>query len=139
MNAPELTGAIDRRLAILRGNCMGAAVLLIVEFGIGTGVNLYVAPPLHRSFLDTVFGPSALAAHGLVGLLLFGAAAAALVRAIRSGKVVVFTAVGLAAIVAAGAAGASFAADQADGASLAMALATAVAMFCYLGAVFNVG
>ena len=35
------------RLATLRGNCMGAAVLLIIQFGIGIGVNLYVTLPNH--------------------------------------------------------------------------------------------
>jgi hypothetical protein len=51
--------------------------------------------------------------------------------------VVVFTALGLAAIVAAAIAGASFVGNQAPGASLAMALATAVAMFGYLAAIFS--
>ena len=37
--------AATPRLAALRGNCMGAAVLLIVQFGLGIGVNLYVTLP----------------------------------------------------------------------------------------------
>jgi hypothetical protein len=44
------------RLSALRGNCMGAAVLLIVQFGLGMGVNLYVTLPAGKSFLSTVFG-----------------------------------------------------------------------------------
>ena len=125
------------RLAALRGNCMGAAVLLIVQFGLGMGVNLYVTLPARKSFLSTVFGSAVLAAHAIVALALLGAAIAALVRAIRARRVVVFTALGLAAIVAAAIAGASFVGNQATGASLAMALATAVAMFCYLAAIFS--
>ena len=66
-----------------------------------------------------------------------GAAIAALVRAIRARRAIAFTSVGLAAILAAAAAGASFAGHQSNGASLTMALATAVAMFCYLAAVFS--
>lgn len=124
-------------LAALRGNCMGAAVLLIIEFGLGMGVNLFVALPEHRPFFSSVFGSAVLAAHAIVALALLGAAIGAVVRAIRARRAVAFTSVGLAAILAAGAAGASFAASPADGASLAMALATAVAMFCYLGAVFR--
>ena len=125
------------RLAALRGNCMGAAVLLIVQFGLGIGVNLYVTLPAHKAFLSTVFGSAVLAGHAIVALALLGAAIAALVRAIRARRVVVFTALGLAAIVAAAIAGASFVGNQATGASLAMALATAVAMFGYLAAIFS--
>jgi hypothetical protein len=129
--------AATPRLAALRGNCMGAAVLLIVQFGLGMGVNLYVTLPAHKSFLPTVFGSAALAAHAIVALVLLGAAIGALVRAIRIRRAIAFTSVGLAAILAAGAAGASFAGQQSNGASLGMALATAVAMFCYLAAIFS--
>jgi hypothetical protein len=125
------------RLTALRGNCMGAAVLLIVQFGLGMGVNLYVTLPAHKSFLSTVFGSAVLAVHAIVALVLLGAAIGALVRAIRARRAVAFTSVGLAAIIAAAIAGAAFAGNQANGASLAMALATAVAMFCYLAAIFS--
>ncbi len=125
------------RLAALRGNCMGAAVLLIIEFGLGMGVNLYVTLPEHKSFLSEVFGSAVLAAHAIVALALLGAAIAALVRAIRARKAIMFTSAGLAAILVAAIAGASFVGSQSNGASLSMALATAVAMFCYLAAVFS--
>ena len=126
------------RLAALRGNCMGAAVLLIVQFGLGIGVNLYVTLPAHKSFFATVFDSIPVAVHAIVALALLGAAIAALVRALGVRRAVVFTSAGRDAIVAAAAAGVSFAAGQSDGASLAMALATAVAMFCYLAAIFSV-
>jgi hypothetical protein len=125
------------RLAALRGNCMGAAVLLIIEFGIGIGVNLYVTLPDHKSFLPAVFGSAVLAVHAIVALVLLGAAIGALVRAIRARTAIVFTSVGLAAILIAAIAGSSFVSSQSNGASLAMALATAAAMFCYLAAVFS--
>jgi hypothetical protein len=125
------------RLAALRGNCMGAAVLLIVQFGLGVGVNLYVTLPAHKSFFGTVFGSAVLAVHAIVALVLLGAAIGALTRAIRARRAIVFTSAGLAAILAAAAAGASFAGSQSNGSSLAMALATAVAMFCYLAAIFS--
>jgi hypothetical protein len=125
------------RLAALRGNCMGAAVLLIVQFGLGMGANLYVTLPAGKSFLSTVFGSAVVAVHAIVGLVLLGAAIGALVRAVRARRAVAFTSVGLAAIVAAAIAGASFVGNQGNGASLAMALATAVAMFCYLAAIFS--
>jgi hypothetical protein len=126
-----------RRLAALRGNCMGAAVLLIIQFGLGIGINLYVTLPKHKSFFPTVFSSPALAVHAIVALLLLGAVISALVRAIGSRRAIVFTSAGLAAVVAAAIAGASFAGNQSNGASLGMALATAVAMFCYLAAIFT--
>jgi hypothetical protein len=129
--------ATPQRLATLRGNCMGAAVLLIIMFGLGIGVNLYVTLPRNKSFFATVFGSAALAAHAIVALVLIGAAIGALVRATRSRRAIVFTSAGLAAVLVAAIAGASFAGNQSSGASLAMALATAVAMFCYLAAVFS--
>src|SRR5579859_2543866 len=127
----------DTRTSALRGNCMGAAVLLIVQFALGMGVNLYVTLPKHKSFLPTVFGSGLLAAHAIVALLLLGAAIGALVRAIRASAAIAYTAVGLTAVLSAGIAGASFVGRAANTASLAMALATAVAMFCYLAAVFT--
>jgi len=133
------TGAAtsSRRLAALRGNCMGAAVLLIIQFALGIGVNLYVTLPNHKPFFSTVFGSALLATHVIVAVLLLGASIGALVRAIGARRVIVLTAVGLAAVLAAAIAGATFTSGQNDGASLAMALATAVAMFSYLAAIFK--
>jgi len=129
--------APQSRLNTLRGNCMGAAVLLIVQFGLGIGINLYVTLPRDKSFFSTIFGSAPLAAHVVVALLLVGACVSALVRAIRARRAIVPTSVGMAAVVAAGFAGSSFAVNGSDGASLGMALATAIAMFCYLAAVFS--
>jgi len=127
----------SRRLGALRGNCMGAAVLLIVQFGLGIAVNLYVTLPKHKPFFSTVSGSALLAAHVIVAVALLGASISALVRAIRARRVIVPTAVGLAAVLAAAIAGAAFTSSQNTGASLAMALATAVAMFSYLAAIFH--
>src|SRR5262245_52378398 len=125
------------RLAALRGTCMGAAVLLIVQFAIGMGVNLYIEVPSGKSFLAAVFSSALLAAHAIVALALLGASVSALVRAIRARAVVVPAAAGTAAIVAAAAAGGTFVNSGSDGASLTMALGTAVAMLCYATAIFR--
>jgi hypothetical protein len=125
------------RLAALRGNCMGAAILLIVQLAIGMGVNLYVEVPSGKSFLAAVFSSALLAAHVIVALALLGASVSALVRAIRARTVVVPAAAGTAAIVAAAGAGGTFVNSGNDGASLAMALGAAVAMFCYATAIFR--
>ena len=133
------TGLSARRLGALRGNCMGAAVLLIVQFGLGIAVNLYVTLPKHKPFFSTVFGSALLAAHVIVAVVLLGASISALVRAIRARRVIVPTAVGFTAVLTAVIAGAAFTGNQNAGASLAMALATAVAMFSYLAAIFSTG
>jgi hypothetical protein len=131
------TPASDRELTALRGNCMGAAVLLIIQFALGIGVNLYVTLPADKPFFSTVFGSAALAAHFIVALLLLAASISALVRAIRAKRAIVFTTLGLAAILVAWIGGSSFIGDQGNGASLTMALATAAGMFSYLAAVFG--
>ena len=125
------------RLATLRGNCMGAAVLVIIQFGIGIGVNLYIEVPENKTFLPAVFSSTALAAHAIVAVVLLAAAISALVRAIRLRRAIALTAVGLAAILVAAFAGASFVGNASNGPSLTMALATAVAMFSYLAAVYS--
>ena len=84
-----------------------------------------------------MFGSALLAAHVIVALVLLGASISALVRAIRARRVIVPTAVGFAAVLAAAIAGATFTGTQNTGASLAMALATAVAMVSYLAAIFH--
>ena len=129
--------AAPPRLATLRGNCMGAAVLLIVQFALGIGLNLYVTLPSGKSFFATVFSSAALAVHAIVALALLGAAISAVVRAVRARRAVAFTSAGLVAILVAAGAGVSFAGNQSNGASLTMALATAAAMFCYLAAIFS--
>ena len=143
MTTTQPTRAAERTagLRALRGNCMGAAVLLVVQFGLGTAVNLYVTLPSGKSFWSTVFSQGAVAVHAIVALLLIGAAVSALIRSIRAGHrlMVWFTSGGLLAVVVAAASGVAFVRDGNDGASLTMALAAAVALFCYLAAIFALG
>jgi hypothetical protein len=47
---PGTATARSAGLRALRGNCMGAAVLLVIQFGLGTAVNLYVTLPSGKSF-----------------------------------------------------------------------------------------
>ena len=90
----------------LRGNCMGAAVLLVIQFGLGTAINLYVTLPTGKSFWSKVFSDGAVAVHAIVALLLIGASVSALVRSIRARDrlLVALTSAGLAAIIVAAAA-----------------------------------
>lgn len=134
-----------RRLERLRGASMGAAVMLVIQFGLGVGVNLYVTLPAGgsggRSVGDAFSSGALLAVHTVLGLLLIVTAVSLLVRAIaaRHRPVIVTSAVGLLAIIAAAGSGASFVNDGTNGASLGMALATAVAMLCYLVSLFILG
>jgi hypothetical protein len=111
---------------------MGALVMLIIQFALGIGVNLYIEP--HKGGIGEAFsnGPL-LAIHAVLGLLLIIAAIGQLVLAIRArhGAIIGASVLGLIAIVAAASSGGSFLSDHTDGASLGMALATAVAMLCY--------
>jgi hypothetical protein len=118
-----------------------AAVLLVIQFGLGTAVNLYVTLPTGKSFWSKVFGDGAVAVHAIVALLLIGAAVSALVRSIRARHrlLVVLTSASLVAIVVAAASGVAFVRNESNGASLSMALAAAVALFCYLAAIFALG
>ena len=137
------------RLNALRGNSMGAAVLLILQYALGIGVNLYVSVPaadqgaglataVGRSLAN---GPVALSVHSALGLLLVVTGISALARAIlaRHPALIVTSAVGLAAITGAGFSGAAFVGNGKDAASLAMALFTALAMLSYLASVFILG
>ena len=73
----------------------------------------------------------------IVALVLLGASISALVRAIRARRVIVPTAIGLAAVLAAATAGATFTSTQNNGASLVMALAAAVALVSYVAVIFH--
>jgi hypothetical protein len=123
----------ERQLSGLRRASLGALVMLVVQFGLGSGVNLYISLPAKGSAGDAFSSGPLLALHAVVGLLLVVAAIGLLVRAIiaRHGPVIAAAAVGLVAIATAATQGFSFVRDGANAASLAMALATGVAMLCY--------
>ncbi len=137
--------AADRQLERLRGASLGAAVMLVIQFGLGIGVNLYVILPAAgrggRSLGQAFSNGAILAAHAVLGLLLVVTALSLLVRAIiaRHGPVIVTSAVGLLAILAAAGFGGSFVHSSTNGASMGMAMATGVAMLCYIAALFILG
>jgi hypothetical protein len=121
-----------QRIERLRGAAMGALVMLILQFALGSAVNLYSTP--HKGGAGEAFsnGPL-LALHAVLGVLLILAAIGLLVQSVMAGYrfMIVLSAVGLIAIVGAAVNGVTFLSNQQAGASLGMALATAVAMFCY--------
>ena len=131
-----------RRLSGLRTNSAAICVMLLAEYGLGMGVNLYLhVPPADRGGgMVAAVGrvltsqPAALAVHAALGLLMLVAGISVLIRAVmaRRWPAIVASAAGLLAIVGAAGSGARFVSDGQVGASMAMAVLTAVALLCYL-------
>ena len=123
------------RTAGLRAASLAVLIVLIVQFALGIGVNLYVTLPAaghpgHSSW----FGNGALLAiHAALGMFLILAAIFVLVRAImaRNVTLIVTSAAGLVAILLAAFFGSGFTSKLTNGYSLGMAIATAVALACY--------
>ena len=125
------------RLARIRMSSLGGVIMLIIQFILGIVYNLYGTAPTASKSIG-LFSSPLLALHVIVALLLVIAAVGQLIRAIgtRHRLTIWMSAIGLAAILAAGFAGMGFAGNGAAGASLAMALAFAVALAAYVVLVF---
>jgi hypothetical protein len=132
----------DRKMSALRRASLASLVMLIVQFALGVGVNLYVTLPAAgsggRKSSDAFTSGPALALHVVLGLLLVVAAIGLLVQGIRAkhGPVIALAAVGLLAIVGAVMQGFSFVHSSTNGASMGMAVAGTVAMACYVVVLF---
>ena len=135
------TNETTRRVWALRGSAFGAVTMLVVQLGLGMWVNLYATLPRsdHGSGLLSAIGgaltsgPLGLTLHALLGLALLATGLGAMVRAqaLRAPAWIVATVVAFAALLVAVLLGARFVGSGATEASLGMALATAVALFCY--------
>lgn len=111
---------------------MGALSMVVLEFVLGTGVNLYVKPArggLHEAFAN---GPL-LAMHAVLGILLVVAAFDLMIRAIIAGHRPVITgaAIGLLSILGAAFYGIGFLRTGSAAASMGMTVAAGVSMLCY--------
>jgi hypothetical protein len=135
--AAKAAGAAEkdpaRAVRRLRRASSGVLFMLILQFVLGMGVNLYITPA--KGGVGEAFsnGPL-LALHSVLGLLLIISAIDLVVRAIRARQRLVIGAsvLGLAAIAGAAANGVVFLKNAQAGASMGMAVATAVAMLCYV-------
>ena len=131
-------------LEAVRQVSLAALTMLVVQYGLGIILNLYIAVPAsdaHAGLTQEIAnGPLMLTAHALLGLGLIGAALVLLVRAVRleDRVIAVLAAAGLTAIGGAFASGEIFVRNGQNGASLAMALLTGVAMLCYIAALTRV-
>jgi hypothetical protein len=129
------------RMSGLRANSFAAVVMLLIEYGLGTWVNLYGRLPASdhgRGFVAAfggavANGPVVLAVHALFGTLLLLTGISAVVRAAMARRAA-WTAIGTAAFVAivvAWFSGTRFVSDTSNSASFTMAIATAVAILGY--------
>ena len=129
---------------LARGN-LAAAIMLLIQYGLGIGVNLYVALPAAghggRGVGQAFSNGPVLAVHTVLGLLLILTALSMVVRSViaRHRASIVTSVAGLVAILAAAGYGASFVRDGSNAASLGMALATGVALLCYIIGLFVTG
>lgn len=145
---PQPADQRARRLRALRLNSAGISVMLLVQYGLGLGVNLYAEVPDadHGAGILVAAGraltsqPVALALHTGLGLLMLVAGVTVLVRAIRARHrlAIAASALGFAAIIGAAVSGATFVSSDQDSASLAMGLLTGVALLCYLANLLTV-
>jgi hypothetical protein len=135
--AARPSGRSDRfRENMARGN-LAALILLLIQYVLGMGVNLYVTLPaagsggrdIGKAFTS---GP-ALAVHAVLGLLLILMALSMIVRAViaRHRASIVTSVVGLVFIAAAAGDGVSFVHNSTNATSFGMALATGIAMLSY--------
>jgi len=117
---------------------LAAAIMLVIQYALGIGVNLYITVPTGKGVGQAFSNGALLILHTVVGLLLILAALSMVVRAViaRHRPSIAASVVGLLAILAAAGAGASFTSDGTNGASLGMALATGVALLCYIIGLF---
>lgn len=123
----------------LRRLCVAALIMLVVQYGLGIFLNLYVAVPASDAhagiFQEIATAPLALTAHALLGLALIGTAVLLVARAVGTGdrRLAVLAASGLTAIGGAFGAGEIFVKNGMATASLAMAVLTGAALLCYIG------
>jgi hypothetical protein len=125
--------------ASVRRTCLTTLIALVVQFGLGMWLNLYVQVPAadqHAGYAQEIRnGPAMLTVHALVGTFLIGAAVVLLVRTIgmRNGKMIALASAGLGAILGAFAAGELFVRDGGESkASLSMAALTGIALLSYV-------
>jgi hypothetical protein len=124
-------------LARARRASLAMVALILVEYGIGMYINLYVTvPPADRGHdLGAIVtsGPAVLRLHAVIGLLLaLGAVGVlALAAMARLLPAIAASVAGLAALALADAAGASFTSSGHPADSMAMSVLTGAALLCY--------
>jgi hypothetical protein len=141
--APPAVRKRAAREAGLRQASLAILIVLIAQFALGIGVNLYVSLPAagHPGHASWFGNGALLALHAALGMFLILAAIFVLVRAIMARKVtlIITSAAGLVAILLAALFGSGFTDKLTDGYSLGMAMAFAAALACYAIGLFAAG
>src|SRR6266702_8301813 len=123
----------------LRRMCVAALIMLVLQYGLGIFLNIYVAVPASDAhagiFAEIATAPLALTVHALLGLALIGTAILLVVKAVgvRDRLLAGLATAGLTAIGGAFGAGEIFVRSGQDTASMAMAILTGMALLCYIG------
>jgi hypothetical protein len=136
--APPVAGQIpaSRAKSLRRGN-FSAFLMLVVQYGLGMYVSLYVTVPaadqgkgIGKALSN---GPAGITIHILLGLLLILSAIGVLVQAVlaRHPVLIALGAIGLVALAGAAFEGGSFVSSGHDAASMWMAMLTGVGLLCY--------
>jgi hypothetical protein len=125
----------------LRRSSFGAVCALLLQYGLGIGVNLFVNVPdkdqgkgMGASFGNAFSnGPAALAAHAGIGLLIVINVIVILIVSIRTRLPLMIATgvIGFLAVLGAAMAGATFVDKGQNSASMTMAVLTGVALACY--------
>ncbi|HEV2346007.1 MAG TPA: hypothetical protein VGS97_18045 [Actinocrinis sp.] len=133
----ESTALMER----LRRASFGSLLALLIQYGLGMGVSLFVNVPdadkgrgTGEAFGKALSsGPAALAAHAGIGLLLIVNVIVVLVLAIRTRlpSMIISAAVGLLCVIGAAFSGADFVDKGMNSSSMTMAVLTGVAIACY--------
>jgi heme A synthase len=131
-SVPSTPTAPAPQTSRIRMASFGALTMLIIQFILGTAYAIYGTAPTSTQPVG-IFSTPLLAVHVILGILLVVAAIMLVVRSVqaRSRPLVVASAIGLLAVLGACGAGSAFTGTGSNGASLAMALLTAVAMLAY--------
>ena len=143
--APASRRPSPRQREGLRRASLAALVLLLVEYGIGIAVNLYVTVPKadHGQTIGKIIstGPAGLSVHIVLGVLLILAAIGLVVQAVlaRHRALIVTSVIGLLALGGAAAQGASFVGNGHPSASMVMAVLTGVAILSYGAGLYLLG
>jgi hypothetical protein len=122
--------------AVIRSASLGMLVVLVVQFGVGMAVNLYVQLPPGGQDIGHALshGTPGLIIHVVLGLLLIVGSATVVIQAARTRAwpALVASVIALLALLGAAGSGVSFVRTGDNASSLAMALLTGVTMLCYL-------
>ena len=127
------------RRARLRQLSVTMLVMLVIQYGLGIILNLYVAVPAsdaHAGILTEIAtAPLALTVHAILGIALIGTGVLLVATAagVRDRLLAVLATAGLTALGGAFGTGEIFVRNGQSTASMAMAILTGMALLCYIG------